>query len=738
MMDAAPKRPNFKHQQEIVEEFLTNFSKKHVKKYRKMLQEVANRERITVDIELDDFRKYDKNEEVIHDIERNTLRYVSVFADAIDKVMPKPDSHASIEEDAIDVLADWRVRMQRDLSDATALSDEQSAIPKELLRRYEVNFVYGAERECLRIREVSASHIGSLLRVRGIVTRISEVRPMMRVATYICDVCGNEIYQVINKKKYSPVVTCPSMQCSQNRNKRAVLPQTRGSKFVKFQEIRLQECPEEVPEGNVPRSLQVYAMGECTRQSQCGDRISVDGIWLPMPNTEGWAAMRAGLTSNTYLQCMHVAKDKKGFDIDEQDEALLREVQRIHHEEKTSVYDKLSRSIAPEIYGLEDVKKALLLLLVSGVTKVSGSDGMKIRGDINILLMGDPGVAKSQLLKHISYIAPRCVYTTGKGSSGVGLTAAVQRDPITHDMVLEGGALVLADCGICCIDEFDKMEEADRTAIHEVMEQQTISIAKAGITTTLNARASILAAANPAFGRYDKRRSPEININLPAALLSRFDLLFVLVDTADVDSDTALARHITYVHQNDKHPALDFEPFSSALLRAYIAEAKTYQPVIAPLLTSYIVQCYVEMRKQSLLADGTYDSRKIVGTPRALLSILRLSQALARIRFSEQVTRADVDEAMRLIKQAKHSTLDADEQRALQQQDEEDAVSRCFGAIRQFMMHQPQQNECSVAQLNNVLVTKGFNQDVIQQTIDQYQQNDIFMLSADGETLIMP
>ncbi|KAJ1936347.1 DNA replication licensing factor MCM7, partial [Kickxella alabastrina] len=302
-------------------------------------------------------------------------------------------------------------------------------------------------------------------------------------------------------------------------------------------------------------------------------------------------------------------------------------------------------------------------------------DGMAIRGDINVCLMGDPGVAKSQLLRFVAKAAPRGVYTTGRGSSGVGLTAAVMRDAVSGEMVLEGGALVLADNGICAIDEFDKMDEGDRTAIHEVMEQQTISISKAGITTTLNARTSILAAANPARSRYNPRMTPEENINLPAALLSRFDVLFLMLDRPSHDDDLQLARHVAYVHAHGRHPPREGSEISVDLLRHFVAAARARDPVLPRAVADYVVGAYVQLRQQYKAglqarasggpsggprASGPASARSNIGntTPRTLLAILRLAQAHARVRGAVAVATEDVDEGLRLM-DAAHVTLDA-------------------------------------------------------------------------------
>jgi len=321
--------------------------------------------------------------------------------------------------------------------------------------------------------------------------------------------------------------------------------QTRGSKFTKYQELKLQELPNQVPVGHIPRSVSIHVKGEMTRRCSPGDVVTVTGIFLPIRYT-GFRALKVGLQADTFVEAMGIERKKKTFDEFEIDEEMKSKIELAAR--NPHVFETLAKSLAPEIYGCLDVKKALVLQLVGGCP-MKKADGFTIRGDINICMMGDPGLAKSQLLKAISTLSPRGIYTTGKGSSGVGLTAAVVKDTVTGDLSLEGGALVLADRGIACIDEFDKMADGDRTALHEVMESQTISIAKAGIVTTLNARTSVLAAANPIYGRYNRRKSVSENVDLPNSLLSRFDLLFLMLDKADMEADLELARHVTKVHQ---------------------------------------------------------------------------------------------------------------------------------------------------------------------------------------------
>lgn len=315
----------------------------------------------------------------------------------------------------------------------------------------------------MSLRQIRSNSMGQLVTLRGMIVRASDVKPACLVATYTCDACGCEIYQVVqNKREFMPQRLCPVEECRRaSKGGDTLHLQTRGSKFIKFQELRCQELPNQVPMGHVPRSMSVHCRGELTRLATPGDVVTIDGVFLPQRVAEsGYRAMKAGLVSTSFLEAQNIVIHKKSYEEDalyymteEEKEKMDLEIHNIAHGDDP--VGTLSAAIAPEIFGHEDIKRALLLQLVGGCTRKL-PDGMRIRGDINICLMGDPGVAKSQLLKHVASIAPRGVYTTGKGSSGVGLTAAITKDVTTGELALEGGALVLADRGICAIDEFDK------------------------------------------------------------------------------------------------------------------------------------------------------------------------------------------------------------------------------------------------------------------------------------------
>uniref|UniRef100_A0AAQ5X7J2 DNA replication licensing factor MCM7 n=1 Tax=Amphiprion ocellaris TaxID=80972 RepID=A0AAQ5X7J2_AMPOC len=696
----------------FLQEFYTEDDNgKKVFKYGTQLVALAHREQVSLFVELDDVAEEDP--ELVESICENAKRYTGLFADAVHELLPEYKERDVVAKDSLDVYIEHRLMMEQRGRDPADTRDPRNQYPPELMRRFELYFKPPSTSKPKVVRDIRAESIGHLVTVRGIVTRATEVKPMMAVATYTCDQCGAETYQPIQSPSFMPLIMCPSQECVTNKSGGRLYLQTRGSKFVKFQELRIQEHSDQVPVGNIPRSMTIYARGENTRLAQPGDHVKFryNGNFSPL----------LGLLSETYLESHCITlMNKTEDDVLGNQELTDEELRSITGE---GFYEKLAGSIAPEIYGHEDVKKALLLLLVGGVQQAP--KGMKIRGNINVCLMGDPGVAKSQLLSYIDRLAPRSQYTTGRGSSGVGLTAAVMRDPLTGEMTLEGGALVLADLGICCIDEFDKMADADRTAIHEVMEQQTISIAKAGIMTSLNARCSILAAANPAYGRYNPRKSIEQNIQLPAALLSRFDLLWLIQDKPDADADLRLAQHITYVHQHSRQPPTHFTPIDMKLMRRYIGLCKTRQPVVPESLADYITAAYVEMRKEARVSkDTTFTSA------RTLLSILRLSTALARLRMMDTVEKEDVNEAMRLMEMSKDS-LQADKSSTTRTQRPADVI---FSLVRELATEGVVGRGGAgglvrMAEAEQRCVSRGFTPAQFQEALEEYEELNVWQVN---------
>ncbi len=487
-----------------------------------------------------------------------------------------------------------------------------------------------------QLRKLGSKQMTKLVMVEGIVVRATPVRPMVLQGAFKCKRCGTMNMVEQTGQFLKAPTACVAPDCGRDGPFEFVQEE---STFIDSQDLRLQEKPEDLPPGQLPRTLAVKTVGDdIVDVARPGDHVSIVGIVHAFaPSLMGMGKLRTFILQLDANSVELLGKEPETSPPTPEEEEKILALSK-----DPWVHRKIRDSIAPSIFGYEHIKEAIMYLLFGGVSKTLPD--VSIRGEPNILLIGDPGTAKSQLLQYVARIAPRGLYTSGRGTTAAGLTAAVVREK-GGSMSLEAGALVLADKGIACIDEMDKMRPEDRVAIHEAMEQHTVSVAKGGIVATLNARTAVLAAANPSLGRYEPNRTVAENVPLPVTILSRFDLIFVLRDVPNKESDGRMSKHILEIHRRGVSPVE--AQVDAELLRKYVSYAKGIKPVLSEEALKQLSDFYLAMRSAS-----ETEGSPVAITARQLESLVRLSEARARVALRKEVTAEDAGAAITIMKKS--------------------------------------------------------------------------------------